>query len=67
MEMKNPDKAKVELLATIEANPLDSEAHYLLARVYRKLGDEQGRARELELFRTLKKTDNAERMARRKP
>ena len=67
LELKNFEKAKAELLLTVEANPEDSEAHYLLARVYRKLGDEQGRARELELFRTLKKTDNAERMARRKP
>ena len=67
LELKNFEKAKAELLLTVEANPEDSEAHYLLARVYRKLGDEQGRARELELFRTLKKTDNAERVARRKP
>jgi tetratricopeptide (TPR) repeat protein len=55
LELKDFEKAKAELLLTVKANPEDSEAHYLLARVYRKLGDEQARARELELFQKLSK------------
>ena len=31
LELKNFEKAKAELLLTVEANPEDSEAHYLLA------------------------------------
>jgi tetratricopeptide (TPR) repeat protein len=57
LAMRNLDKAKAELLATVEANPEDAEAHYLLARVYRESGDAQASAREIELFQKLMKAE----------
>ncbi len=56
-ELKNYDKAKSELLATVQANPQDSGAHYLLARVYRQLGDLQASAQELDTFQRLMKSE----------
>ena len=51
----DPQKAKAEFLAAIEADPADPQPHYLLAQVYRDLHDARASADELAQFERLSK------------
>lgn len=63
LALKNFDRAKAELLAAIEASTEDAQAHYLLARVYRELGDAPAAARELDLFEKFSRAEKAKKVA----
>jgi tetratricopeptide (TPR) repeat protein len=52
-DLKQFDKAKDALLAAIAKYSEYPEAHYLLSRAYRELGDEPAAKRYLELYRKL--------------
>jgi tetratricopeptide (TPR) repeat protein len=53
------EKAKVEFLAAIDADPTAAQPHYLLAQVYRELHDAQASAAELAQFERLSKLEKA--------
>ena len=63
---KEPEKAKIEFLAAIEADPAAAQPHYLLAKVYRELQDQQGSAAELAQFERLSELEK-ERTLQRYP
>ncbi|HKF55777.1 MAG TPA: tetratricopeptide repeat protein [Blastocatellia bacterium] len=56
MEHRKPDEAVKFLLATIQADPLNGEAHYRLGLAYRGLGRASDSEKELRLFQEIKKT-----------
>jgi Tfp pilus assembly protein PilF len=45
--------AKTELLTAAQAAPADPQSHYLLAKVYRELGDKESSDREMSEFQRL--------------
>src|SRR5712691_8100156 len=49
----DPEKAKIECLAAIQADPTAAQPHYLLAQVYRELRDSQASSREFAEFERL--------------
>jgi tetratricopeptide (TPR) repeat protein len=51
----DPENAKVELLAAIDADPTAAQPHYLLAQVYSQLHNSEASARELAQFDRLSK------------
>jgi predicted Zn-dependent protease len=53
--LKDPENAKSELLAAIDADPAASQPHYLLAQVYSELHNPEGSAQELANFERLSK------------
>ena len=55
----DPEKAKAEFLAAIDADPAAPQPHYLLAQVYRELHDAQASADELAQFERLSKLEKA--------
>ena len=55
--LHQPEKAKTEFLAAIEADPGAAQPHYLLAQVYRDLHDTTATQKELAEFETLSKTE----------
>jgi len=55
--LKEPEKAKAEFLAAINADPAAAQPHYLLAKVYRELHDQQASAAELAQFERLSKLE----------
>jgi tetratricopeptide (TPR) repeat protein len=55
--LKEPEKAKAEFLAAINADPAAAQPHYLLAKVYRELHDQQSSAHELAQFERLSKLE----------
>ena len=65
--LKQPGKAKEELLEAVEEDPTDAEPHYLLALVYREANDAEASARERAVFEKLstsaksKKLEEAQR------
>jgi len=56
MSLRKPDEAVKFLLATIQADPLNGEAHYRLGLAYRGLGRTADSEKELRLFQEIKKT-----------
>jgi Tfp pilus assembly protein PilF len=52
---KEPEKARAEFLAAINADPAAAQPHYLLAKVYRELHDQHASAAELAEFERLSK------------
>jgi tetratricopeptide (TPR) repeat protein len=48
-----PEKAKTEFLAAIQADPTAAQPHYLLAQVYRELGNPQASSKEFAEFERL--------------
>ena len=54
----NPEAARTECLAAIEADPAAPEPHYLLAQVYRELKNPEASAQELAEFEKLSKSRN---------
>ncbi len=53
----NPEKAKFEFLAAIQADPTAAQPHYLLAQVYRELRDQQASLKEFAEFERLSKLE----------
>jgi tetratricopeptide (TPR) repeat protein len=53
----NPEKAKFEFLAAIQADPTAAQPHYLLAQVYRELRDPQASSKEFAEFERLSKLE----------
>jgi tetratricopeptide (TPR) repeat protein len=49
----NPEKAKIEFLAAIQADPTAAQPHYLLAQIYRELRDPQASSKEFAEFERL--------------
>jgi len=49
----HPEKAKIEFLAAIQADPTAPQPHYLLAQVYRELRDLQASSKEFAEFERL--------------
>src|SRR5713101_6688232 len=62
--LKEPEKAKAEFLAAINADPAAAQPHYLLARVYRELHDQQASAAELAQFERLSKLEKEKTLPR---
>jgi tetratricopeptide (TPR) repeat protein len=56
MLKQKPQEAIQYLRAVIEADPLNSEAHYRLASAYRRLQMEEQAKKEMHLFEEIKKT-----------
>ena len=54
----DPEAARTEFLAAIEADPAAPEPHYLLAQVYRELKNPEASAQELAEFEKLSKSRN---------
>ena len=54
--MEKPEEALKYLRMAVQADPLNAEAHYRLATVYRKLGRTEEAAKELHLFQEIKQT-----------
>ena len=50
---RDPQKAKIEFLAAIQADPTAAQPHYLLAQVYRELRDPQASSKEFAEFERL--------------
>jgi Tfp pilus assembly protein PilF len=48
-----PEKAKTEFLAAIQADPTAAQPHYLLAQVYRELRNPQASSKEFAEFERL--------------
>jgi predicted Zn-dependent protease len=61
---KEPEKAKAEFLAAINADPAAAQPHYLLAKVYRELHDQQASAAELAQFERLSKLEKEKTLPR---
>jgi tetratricopeptide (TPR) repeat protein len=53
----NPEKAKFEFLAAIQADPTAAQPHYLLAQLYRELRDPQASSKEFAEFERLSKLE----------
>ena len=53
----DPEKAKIEFLAAIQADPTAAQPHYLLAQVYRELRDPQASSKEFAEFERLSKSE----------
>ena len=64
--LKEPEKAKAEFLAAINADPAAAQPHYLLSKVYRELHDQQASAAELAQFERLSKLEK-EKTPQRSP
>jgi Tfp pilus assembly protein PilF len=68
--LKQPDKAKEELLKAVEEDPTDDQPHYLLAQLYREANDADSSSREMAVFEKLsnsaksKKLEEAQRVIR---
>jgi predicted Zn-dependent protease len=62
--LKEPEKAKAEFLAAINADPAAAQPHYLLAKVYRELHDQQATAAELAQFERLSKLEKEKTLQR---
>jgi tetratricopeptide (TPR) repeat protein len=62
--LKEPEKAKAEFLAAINADPAAAQPHYLLAKVYRELHDQQASAAELAQFERLSKLEKEKTLQR---
>jgi lipopolysaccharide biosynthesis regulator YciM len=58
MTQQKPQEAVKYLLAVIQADPLNSEAHYRLASAYRRLHQDDQAQKEMRLFQEIKKTKN---------
>jgi tetratricopeptide (TPR) repeat protein len=56
MTQRKPDEAVKFLMAAIQADPLNGEAHYRLGLAYRGLGRTADSEKELRLFQEIKKT-----------
>ncbi|MGB6804945.1 MAG: tetratricopeptide repeat protein, partial [Candidatus Sulfotelmatobacter sp.] len=56
MMQQKPKEAVNYLRAAIEADPLNSEAHYRLASAYRRLQLDEQAQKEMHLFQEIKKT-----------
>lgn len=56
MEKDKPEQALPYLRMAVQSDPLNSEAHYRLARAYSRLQQTQDAAREMKLFREIKQT-----------
>jgi tetratricopeptide (TPR) repeat protein len=56
MTQQKPQEAVKYLLAVIQADPLNSEAHYRLASAYRRLHQDDQAQKEMRLFQEIKKT-----------
>jgi len=54
--MQKPQEAVRYLRMAIEADPLNEQAHYRLATVYKKLGQHEESVKELKLFQEIKQT-----------
>jgi tetratricopeptide (TPR) repeat protein len=54
--MDKPQDAMKYLRMAVQANPLNAEAHYRLATVYRKVGRMDEAAKEVHLFQEIKQT-----------
>jgi len=52
-----PEKAKTEFLAAIQADPSAPQPHYLLAQLYRELRDPEASAKEFEEFEKLSRLE----------
>src|SRR5438128_2217540 len=52
-----PEKAKLEFLAAIQADPNAAQPHYLLAQIYRELRDPHASAKEFAEFERLSKLE----------
>jgi len=52
-----PEKAKIEFLAAIQADPTAAQPHYLLAQVYRELRNPQASSREFAEFERLSQVE----------
>jgi len=61
---RKPEKAKGEFLAAINADPAAAQPHYLLAKVYRELHDQQASAAELAQFEHLSKLEKEKTLQR---
>jgi tetratricopeptide (TPR) repeat protein len=48
-----PEKAKIEFLAAIQADPTAAQPHYLLAQIYRELRDPEASSKEFAEFERL--------------
>ena len=55
--LRQPEKAKLEFLSAIEADPAAAQPHYLLAQVYRDLQDAKSSEKELSEFEILSKSE----------
>ncbi|MCZ6696693.1 MAG: tetratricopeptide repeat protein [Acidobacteria bacterium] len=53
MKLGRPQEALAALKRAIDLNPRLSDAHYLLAALYRQMGDREAADRELEVFAVL--------------
>lgn len=53
----DPEKAKLEFLAAIQADPNAAQPHYLLAQIYRELRDPHASAKEFAEFERLSKLE----------
>ena len=62
--LKEPEKAKAEFLAAINADPAAAQPHYLLAKVYRELHDQQASTNELAQFERLSKLEKEKTLPR---
>jgi len=62
--LKEPEKAKAEFLAAINADPAAAQPHYLLAKVYRELHDRQASTNELAQFERLSKLEKEKTLPR---
>jgi tetratricopeptide (TPR) repeat protein len=55
----DPEKAKMEFLAAIQADPTAAQPHYLLAQVYRELRDPQASSKEFAEFERLSQLEKS--------
>ena len=56
MMQQKPQEAIKYLQATIQGDPLNSEAHYRLASAYKRLQMDDQAQKEIHLFQEIKKT-----------
>lgn len=55
--LRQPEKAKLEFLRAIQADPAAAQPHYLLAQVYRDLQDAKASEKELAEFEILSRSE----------
>jgi uncharacterized protein HemY len=59
-----PEKAKTEFLAAIQADPTAAQPHYLLAQVYRELRNPQASSKEFAEFERLSQLEKDKALLR---
>jgi predicted Zn-dependent protease len=60
--LKQPDKAKEELLEAVKEDPTDAVPHYLLSLVYQEANDADSSARERAVFEKLSSSADSKKL-----